>query len=381
MFRKTLLATVALSALITTTLFALPEDSKEPMSGEPAEMTLINERVGFVKAFYALSPDQMTKLEKVLESRIEAQQKYMNLNELMIRRRTTAISAVLPQDKKLSAEKIESLRSEYQEQIYRIREAAPLSLTSAVRLAEDMLDTDARRAGREKIETYFAKQLKEQPLDPAHLDRLILSPVPMLDIAQSDKIVDTQEKLMGNQPARSTTAKELAGNRPSEKEIEALKAAREAAIKSKNDAQKNDPHAGHDHGDVPPAATSRKLEVPDLEAPPLNEWDGAYQSWANNYGFSPEQKATAESIYQHCLNQAEKHMKTAQSDMEKAKSMPEGPERAKALESAMQPINSIYTQMKLRIDSVASIEQRERYKAEQKAEGKSSESGSDEKKS
>ncbi|MCB9853058.1 MAG: hypothetical protein H6819_08180 [Phycisphaerales bacterium] len=378
MFRKTLLAAVALSALITTNLFAQTEVANDVMGGEPAEMTLISERVAFVKAFYSLSPDQLTKLQKDLESRIETNQKYMQRNELMIRRRTTAISAVLPQDKTLDAERIESLRSQYQEQIYRIREAAPLSLTNAVRTAEDMLGADARKAGREKVEKYFAKQLNGQPLDPAHMDRLILTPVPMLDISQSDRILDTQEKLMGNQPARSTTAEKLAANRPSAKEIQAAK---EAAMKAKLEAAKNDPHAGHDHAEAPPAAASRQPEVPDLEAPPLDQWAGVYQTWATNYQFSPEQKATAESIYSHCMGQAQSRMKDAQSLLEKAKAMPEGAERTKAVQTAMQPINAVFTQMKLRIDSVASVEQRERFKADQKAEGNSSESNSDEKKS
>ncbi|MCA9256461.1 MAG: hypothetical protein KDA33_12525, partial [Phycisphaerales bacterium] len=66
MFRKTLLTVGALSALFVNHLYAQAPESEGLMSGEPAEVTLIKERVSFVKAFYPLSDDQAARLEKEL---------------------------------------------------------------------------------------------------------------------------------------------------------------------------------------------------------------------------------------------------------------------------------------------------------------------------
>ena len=363
MFRKTLLTVGALSALFANHLFAQTPDSEGLMSGEPAEVTLVRERVSFVKAFYPLSADQTARLEKELGGRIDANREYMKRNELMIRRRTTAIAAVLPQDRNMPVEKLESLRTQYQDEIYRLREAAPLSLTSAVQMAEDMLDADARKTGRKKIEAYFSKQLKGASIDPAHMDRLILEPVPMLDITQNEGINITQDKLMGTQASDHTTPEKLAADRPSVKE---LAEARAAAMKAKTEAAKralSAGHEGHDHGEEPPAASNRALLKADLDAPPLAEWEGAYQTWATNYEFTAEQKSAAEAIYNSCMTQAEARKKSVDTDLEKARAMTDGPERERAIAIAKQPLDSIFSQMKMRIDSVASIEQRERYKS------------------
>ncbi|MCA9254671.1 MAG: hypothetical protein KDA33_03495, partial [Phycisphaerales bacterium] len=333
-----------------------------------AEVTLIKERVSFVKAFYPLSDDQAARLEKELGGRVDANKEYMRRNELMIRRRTTAIAAVLPQDRNMPVEKLESLRNQYQNEIYRLREAAPLSLTSAVQMAEDMLDAEARKTGRKKIEAYFSKQLKGAAIDPAHMDRLILEPVPMLDITQNEGINITQDKLMGAQASEHTSPEKLAVDRPSVKE---LAEAREAAMKAKLDAAKRAQatgHEGHDHGEAPPAASNRALMKVDLDAPPLSDWEAAYQTWSTNYEFTPEQKSAAQAIFNSCMTQAEARNKTVQSDLDKARSMTDGPERERAIQVAKQPLDAIFSQMKMRIDSVASIEQRERFKA---AEAKS----------
>lgn len=351
MFRKILLSAVATCLMITPSLFAQTAKSKadnkeaDSIQGEPQEARLIKERISFIRSFYPIHGPQITQLEKDLESRVGAQKKYMNRNELLLRRRTTAISAVLPQSEKLSIDQIRALRSKYQEQIYNIREAAPLSLTNAVRLAEDMLSTDARKQGREKIEKFFKKQLHGKSLDPAHLDRLILTPVPMLNVSQSDNIQSTQEKLMGNAADQTSLAK-LSKGRPSARDIASAK---EAAMKAKRAAK----HEGHDHGPLPPAASSRKLTVEQLDAPALDRWEETYQTWCTNYDFTPEQKAVAQSIYESCIKQA----KAKQGD-------------TKASDKAL---DGIFSQMKARIDSVASIEQVERFKAGKKADTKSSE--------
>lgn len=372
MFRKTMLPVVALSVMFVSNLFAQTADKAAPITGEPEETALINERIQFVKHFYSLQDDQLGKLKAEMESRVGAQEEYMRRNELVLRRRTTAISAVLPQDQKLDRDQLQALRSKYQEQIYRIRESAPLSLTNAVRMAEEMIAADARKAGREKIEGFFAKQLDGKPLDPARLDRLVLAPVPMLDIDQNEDIASQQDKLMGNTSAKRSAAE----NRPSPKEIQAAK---EAAIKAKRLSEKQDPHAGHNHKPVPPAASERKIEVVAMEAPPLAKWESQYQQWATDYGFTPAQKASAESIFQHCMKQAEAKMTTVQPLLEKAKMQPEGAPRDKAIRLAMQPLDNVYTQMKARIDSVASIEQRERFEAQQKAAEKSAKASEDKK--
>lgn len=379
MIRNALLPAVAMSLMAVSSLVAQTDSNAkgESITGEPQEVALINERVLFVKNFYPVDDAQVDQLRKDLESRINANQEYMKRNELLLRRRTTAISAVLPQDKSLTAERIKQLQAKYQEQIYRIREGAPLSLTNAVRMTEDMLDADARKTGRQKIAEFFAKQLDGRPLDPAHLDRLILSPVPMLNISQSDAISDTQEKLMGNSRATYTTAEKLAAERPSAAELKA----REAAIKSKLEAQRKAAANRKTPAPVPPAASDRKPEEIQLEAPPLEKWADAYQTWSTNYDFSQEQKAAAEEIYNSCKGQAESKMKSVQEELAKANAMPEGPERDKAIRAARKPLDSVFTQMKLRVDAVASIEQRERYKSHQKAEDKSADNSKEENKS
>lgn len=346
MFRKTLLVAILMSAVSASMLRAQNDEKKPSITGEPEEATLINERIEFVKSFYPVSADQVEKLRKELNARVDVHKEYMNRNDLMLRRRTTAISAVLPQDQTHSVEQITALRAKYQEEIYRIREAAPLSLTASVRMAEDMLTPEGRNSGRGKVEAFFAKQLNGQHVDPSRLDRLILSPVPMLDVSQHDELTDTQNKLMGNTPKKIK-----ASNRPTSEEI---RAAKEAAIKAKREAKTlnaADPHAGHDHGPVPPPPSNRSIETISLNAPALDQWESQFQAWATDYEFTPVQKGAAELIYKHCLDQAKRQPVTD--------------------DTSAKRLDVIFTQMKQRIDSVASIEQRERLKSKQKAAGKS----------
>lgn len=337
-----------------TTAFA--QTNAESKDAAP-EVKLVDERIAFVKAFYDLNADQINKLRGALDQRMAAHDDYMNKNELTIRRRSTAISMAIPQERSIDSRQAEALRNKYQNEIYEIHEAAPASLTQTVRIAEDMLDQNGRAAGRKKIEKFFAPQLAGRPLDLTRMDRLILDPVSALDVSPTESLTSVNQKQMGRQPKTNPNA----GMTPEQKSAERqkkLEAARLAAIRSKELAAKKETSP---EGPPPPPTADRRTGKEDLKAPELSKWELEYQTWATDYEFTPQQRATAETIYRQSIDRAKK---------------------SSGADNNGKTLDTIFTQMKARIDSVASVEQRERYEAQKKGGGETAKSSeSPEKKS
>lgn len=316
-----------LAVLMTFSAHASARANDDVPPSEPNDAALIDERIAFVKAFYELDDGALNGLRAALEERLPAHGDYMNRNELTLRRRTAALATAVPQELKAGNPHAAALKRSYQETIYQIREQAPLSVSESVKIAEGLIAPAARDAGRAKIRQFFAKQLNGQTFDPGRLDRLVLAPVEPLDVTSSEPLASVNRKQM------QSNDRSRRGATMTDAEKARLEAARIEAMRSRD--------TGPTKAVAPPPPANRSPESVTLNAPPLEQWETEYQTWATAYDFTPAQRKVAQSIYDQSMRRAE--------------GLTDG--------DGKQALDRVFTEMKQRIDSVASIEQRERLRA------------------
>jgi len=348
----------ALTMLVTACIAATTAHAQDTPTGAkekqvlPERETLLPERLAFCKKFYQLNNDEVEKLRIALESKLLLHRGYMRDHQTDLRRLTATIAVALPQQdtSQYTPAQKERFRAYYQNQIYRIYENAPMSLSYAVLQAEGMVGDDRAKTGRAELAKFFKPVLGDDAIDLARMDRLVLQPVAMEDVSMTDNLVTAQAKLLGGEAPRKN-------EKPSEKpEPKALKVDPALKATPAQPAVKNP---------APPTVPANLRNQAVAEAPALDEWQGTYQTWCNNYEFSQEQKATAEDIYQYSHRKALEYLSENKDKLEAT-----GGSDDAAKKDLMQPVLKLFNQMKSRIDNVATLEQRARWAQKQKDGGK-----------
>jgi len=346
----------ALTVLVTACIAATTAHAQNTPTGAkekqvlPERETLLPERLAFCKKFYQLNNDEVEKLRIALEGKLLLHRGYMRDHQTDLRRLTATIAVALPQQDttQYTPEQKERFRAYYQDQIYRIHENAPMSLSFAVQQAEGIVGDGRAKTGRAEMAKFFKPVLGDDAIDLARMDRLVLQPVAMEDVSMTDNLVTAQAKLLGGEAPQPT---EKPSNKPQTKPMDV------------EPVNKETPRPSIDNP-APPVVPANLRNQAVAEAPALDKWQGTYQTWCNNYEFSQEQKATAESIYQYSHRKALEYLSENKDKIDAS-----GGSNDAANKELMQPVLKLFNQMKSRIDNVATLEQRARWAQKQKDGG------------
>ncbi len=123
------------------------------------------------------------------------------------------------------------------------------------------------------------------------------------------------------------------------------------------------PHPGHDaHAKLPPPPKGKlaplRAPKPVVAAPPVNRWPATLEATTTRYGFTAKQNKSAQSVLASCRKRAEAHMTAKEVDYAKANQLADPKAKAVQLKKLNTKIDKLYHEMNLRVDSIASIEQR-----------------------
>ena len=195
-----LLAVIAIHSVAVAQDAPAADQEKQVL---PERATLLPERIAFCKKFYNLNDSEAEKLRLALEAKVLLHRDYMRDHQVDLRRLTATISVALPQQDtaQYSPAEKERFRAYYQDQIYRVYEEAPMSLSYAVQHSETIVGDERANQGRAAIAKFFKPVLGDKSVDTAHMDRLVMKPVRMEDISMTDDLTSAQAKLLGGDVA------------------------------------------------------------------------------------------------------------------------------------------------------------------------------------
>lgn len=80
----------------------------------------------------------------------------------------------------------------------------------------------------------------------------------------------------------------------------------------------------------------------------------------DTYGFTDAQRQTATTILTSCTTRARAHLDSVKSDIDKANNMTDEAAKARTLRSLTKEVDKLYGELTGRIESVATIEQRQK---------------------
>ena len=384
-FLSSLVSLPAWAAAQTPTRSAtLETQARRIAKQENPYLQLIEERLVFVRDAYGMNTDQIARLRTGLTARIPDHDAHMALHELTLRRRTMALSQVIPGMEEGPVKT--QLTAKYQNEIYDIHEKAPLGLAATAEAAEAMLPRDQVERGRQAIAKKYASALKGAKLNIARIDRLVLKPVEpgeRLVIRQSTP--DVAESPVSQQPpteiGNPQPVQKASLFPPRDPSVKKRAAADLAAAKiPKKPATLRTLEPGAPTVQKPavnkprptrsqPPKVVRKPAPPPPPAPPFGEWGQALSSAKTRFGFDAAQEKTASQVLENVRTRAQAYLNQTKGDYEKANATIDAGEKSKQLKTLNQKLDVFYDELNKRIESIASIEQRQASKKKEQASG------------
>lgn len=347
MFRRpwmiVVLVSVSASSLAAQDKPAAPQLSDSPM---PADIrarfeALAASRLEFFMKHYALSDADAARLKAEFERLIGEQAVYSGRWDVTLRRRTLALSRTLPTYQDISESLRASLTERYQNEIYDIHLKSPMGYANLARRVETGLPREKIAAGHQSIEKEYAARLQGAPLKIEELDRIVIPPV---------------------QPLTSPDPLERALNPATPQTI-----AKEGTVSKTADAQFQKDQTGQAREAVaprpagpppPPRADAPAAQAPIEPAPALDAWQARLDGWMDFYRFDDKQRTTATGVFNSCTARARTHLDSNADAYQKANAMADGPEKTKALASLNARLDSLYNELRRRVESIATLQQR-----------------------
>jgi len=333
---RTRLASFVVFTLLLSSTLAAQTPPYLP-ANEPNANALVADRIRFVRDMYTLDPATMAEVTKALTALAPFHAKQLAESSKTVERIKLAMTIVANDSNVAPAEKPNRIAN-FQRQIYNRYAGSPLSLASVIKLVDAKLTPDRVQAARGKMMARFAGPLKGAALDVTRMDELVilparLGPKPEIMNAMTPPPPQSDNSQAAAAPIVPQTVAQVA---PSE-------AKKTFAPPPSTPPVKLNPA-------VPPIAANAQPPLPPnppheiKPAPPKTEWAGFLDNSATKFGFSADQKKSAEKIFEQVKTRADKVTdNTAKSD--------------KPGENA-KPLDKLYDELVQRVESLASTEQR-----------------------
>lgn len=339
------LAAVVLSGLSTSGLHAAGQPYLS--ADEQDVQKLVADRNKFVLDMYQPAAADAAKVLESLRELMPAQAQYQREVALTLSRLRLAMT-ITYHDTNVSQDQRSARWKKFHNQYYRLLAKAPLSMRNTIRVAEAMLSSEMTSAGRARMAEKLAEQIKAtgSAFDLEKIDGIVMGeitpgPPPVIQLPERptpQPVVvthDTPGEAQPAQPAQQTPA-------------------------AKPPARPTTP---------PPPPAPRVVTTPPgaplPAAPPLADWNAALSQAQAKYEFTESQVETAKNIVNQTIKSAEAMMEQNKDAMQEASAMPDGPDKQQKLESLKAPLNKLYDSMNKRLDSIASIEQKNRAAAKE----------------
>lgn len=341
-------------------------------ASEPDAQKLVADRHRFVEQVYDPAPETSARILDALKELADAQRDYRAKVNLTLERLRLVID-IIANDENLTDDQRAARHQKFQGQYYRILARAPLSLRNVVRLAEVTLPSDAVSAGRARMQSVFATEIKamSMPFDVENIDGIAFGPIQPGDkpeIQLPSRQVAEKPPAAPSTPAQTPTPESAQSSAaaPRRTPVDVPTPPKADLRKERADALAKAPSAPPPPV-APPRTDAAPAGKPAAPAPPISEWRSRTLQLAEKFDFSEGQKVSAESILEQCTKQAEAYRSENESAYQGASALPAGEEKTKRLADLDAPINSLYDQMVQRISALASLEQRNRAAARDRA--------------
>lgn len=342
---------VGLCGLTAQTVWAYGPTWSSPYlsADEPDANKLLADRTKFVRENYQLPAAESDKIVQSLTGLVSVQERYLRESSLTLSRLRLAITLVGTDPAKSEPER-GAKAAVFQGQYRRILSNAPMGLQNVVKLTEAALSTESIAPARAKIQAKFADAAKISgiPFAVENLDALAggpLDPGPRPEV----RLPDPTSPIAGAPPppAQTPITKTVHPQMPAQPKIP--------------------------QGPVP--APPRNIAIPPKPAyqappppaPPVTQWPDLVKNLADKYELTPEQRTTVESVLTQSKARADDHRQRNQGSYDEAAKLSDDDAKMKKLQELNLPVDVIYDQMKQRVESIASIEQRNKAAQNEKA--------------
>jgi hypothetical protein len=321
-------------------------------AGEADVKRLLEDRTRFIQDNYQLPASDAAKIQQSLNGLVSLQERYQREIALTLDRLRLVITLVGTEPALTSADQ-HSQVAKYQNQYRRLLSKAPMSLQNIVKMTEASLPTEQITPARQRMETKFADAAKISgiPFAVENLDALTAGPLHpgkrpdiRFPTPKASQIAQAQNSAPQITPIQNPHVQAPARPMP-------------PAIPTQRPAPAPPPN----FPPQPPQPTA-----PLAPAPPAAQWPELVKNSADKFDFTAEQRTTAVMVLQQSQTRVEEHRKKNQAAYDEAAQLPDEDAKMKKLQDLNKPVDAIYEQLQRRLDSIASMEQRNKAAAKEK---------------
>ncbi len=347
-------------------LAALPAEAQSARPYLPADESdvqkLIADRTQFVQDIYQPSAEDAAKILDAMRDLEGTQAQYQRQSALSLSRLNLSYSIVYHDTNRDPAKRTE-LMKRFERQFHNILAKAPLSLRNVVRIAEATLTPDVATKGRAAIAQKLATQATQlgetfdiERIDGIAYGALVPGPRPEIQLPErptAQPLVLTPDKTPAAAPANTPPSTPTAPP--------AASPAQPAPAPIQPTARDTTPPPPP----APPTAKTASTVLP--PAPVVSEWKNMLNAATQKYGYNPAQMEAAQNVINQSMSIAEKHRAANAGAYAEVEKMPDSPEKAAKLKTLNEPLDKVYDTMVKRMESIASLEQRNRAAANEKS--------------
>lgn len=324
---------------------------------------LLADRNQFIMDVYEPAAADAARIMDALRDLEGAQGEYQRKSALTISRLKLATSIVY-HDPSHDPSTIDARMSKFSGQYQNILAKAPMSLRNVIRIAEASLPTEVSNAGRTRMAQKFAPLLKNSgaSFDVEMIDAIVngpLIPGPRPEI-QLPSRPTPQSLALTNEPAPVPPASHDTSTPAPTPPPPAVDPSNPHAPKP---AQPSPPTPSNKLSPPPPPAPRQSTPPPGAPlppAPPIEDWSGYLKQATEKFGLNPGQMEAAQAVVNQSIALGQKHRDANRAAFEAANQASDPQSRAEKLKPLQEPLNRIYNTMVRRVESIASLEQRNR---------------------
>ncbi|HKQ49079.1 MAG TPA: hypothetical protein VJZ71_13495 [Phycisphaerae bacterium] len=314
---------------------------------------LLEDRTRFIQENYQLPPAESAKVLQALNGLVSVQERYQREIALTLDRLRLVITLVGTEPALASPDQ-QSQVAKYRGQYHRLLSKAPMSLQNIVKMTEASLSTEQITPARGRIEARFADAVKISgiPFAIENLDALACGPLHP----------GKRPEIRMPSPETAPIAQAPAAPMPPIQRPKTDAPVRPTPPTIPTPPRPVGPAPPPNVGPPPPQPTA-----PVAPAPPTTQWPELVKGSADKFDFSADQRTSAEMVLTQSQTRAEEHRQRNQAAYDEAAKLSDEDAKMKKLQELNKPVDAIYEQMQRRIESIASMEQKNKAAQKEKA--------------